>query len=341
MILPRWKREQKAHQRKKLGSLLKLVTFLLVSVLVGWGVFSLFKIIKSAKLPREGRQTIVLATRPIVVLSLEPQGNLTILSIPENTYVEVPHGFGSHRLGAVWGLGGGQLLAETVQELLGAPIDGWIGPSAENGKWKRRVPTESENGKETTLSLKNNLTSWKIFLRPKELLGVLRNLQTNLTIFDLAKIWLWVKNTRFDKTSFLDLEQTKALSTLVLADGSKALTIDQGLLDKATQELFKDSKLANEHFLIEILNGSEKAGLANRVARLITNLGGTVVSLGNSLSAIGQCQIRGEEKVLPSFTAWRLAQVFNCEIIREKPGDLKTDLQITIGSDYWQKLFQK
>ncbi|MBI4999505.1 LytR C-terminal domain-containing protein [Candidatus Gottesmanbacteria bacterium] len=349
MKLPRWKREQRARQRQKFAILVRSAVLLSLLFLVFLAGFLVLKEARSSSLAKDGRTTIVLATEPVLVVSFESGEDLTILSIPEKTYIEVLRGFGSYRIGAVWGLGeiekkGGELLAETSQEFLGVPVDGWIG--LKNGKWQsaqKRVPAESANGKidkEQVINLKNKFTSWGILIRPRELLNFSQNLKTNLTIFDLARIWWWVKTIRFDKIHFLDLGQTEAISSLILADGSTALTADFSLLDTTYQGLFKDKRIAGEHISIEVLNGTDKQGLGQRITRLITNLGGSVISVGNSPQKTGQCQIRGETGILKTLTARRLGQIFDCKMLVEKPLGSRSDLQLIIGEDYWQKLYQ-
>lgn len=341
MRLPRWKREQKMRRRQKVLLFLRPILLLIFLSVLSLVCLLFIRQWRSSALPSESRATIVFGTEPVIVASFDSQKELTLLLIPAETYLEVTRGFGSYRVGAVWQLGeldppaggGGELLKETTQEFLGGPIDGWIG--AVGDKWQI---TGSEK---ETLALKNNLTSWKILLKPKESLGILRNLQTNLTIFDLVKLWFWAKNTRFDKIHFVDLEQTSALSTLILADGSTAKTFDQALLDAVSQGLFKDSQISNEHVLIEVLNGTDKPGFGQRVSRLITNLGGEVVSVANSPQKVSESQIKAEAGVLQTFTSRRLGQIFNCVILAEKPKDSRADLQIIVGEEYWRKLFQR
>jgi len=190
------------------------------------------------------------------------------------------------------------------------------------------------------LKLKDNLTSLKTLLRVRELILFWQNLRTNLSIFDLARLWLMVRNTRFDKINFVNLEETKSLSPVVLADGSQVLTYDQTLLDFLSKGLFKETNFVKEHLLIEVLNGTEKQGLAGRVARLITNLGGEVVTIGNSSQKINQCRIEGESRILQSFTAKRLGQIFDCQMAKPAE-DSRADLRVIIGQNYWQRLYQR
>lgn len=333
MRLPRWRREQRERRRRKFVSFFRIILFLFVSFFLVLGSFFIFRTVKTSVLPKNSRQTLVLDSQPILVVSFEPGNFLSIISIPEKTYIEVTRGFGLYRFGAVWQLGGGELLAETVGEFLGVPVDGWIGPKMQDGKWKLKV------GRENILKVKDKLTSWSILMRTKDLVTLNQSLQTNLTPFDLITVWWQIKTTRFDKIHFVDLSETDALSKLVLADGTEGLTTDKIKLDAATQGLFKDTHFINERISIEVLNGTDKPRLADRVSRLISNLGGEVISLGNSPQKVGNCQIRGEEGALKSFTAMRLGQIFDCQIISQKLQDSRADLQIIIGEDYWRKLY--
>lgn len=335
--LPRWRQEQKNKRRRKVFIFIKLVFYLVLLGLIFLVAFSLLKLTKESSLNKDSRSTIILATKPILVLSFEPQGDFTVISLPEKTYLEVNHGFGSYRLGAVWELGmmeglKGKLLAETVQEFLGVPINGWIGPK--NDSWL--VSLNQEN----FLQGKNELTSWFKLLKPRELFRSYQNLETNLTFVDFIRLWFSAKFTRFDKIKFVDLESGPALTVLTLADGTKALTADQKLVDNLLLDLFKEQKIVQEHLTLGILNGTERAGLANRLARLITNLGGDVVSVINGQEKISRCQIKGNGQALESYTGQLLAKIYDCEKITDQT-EARADLQITIGENYWQKLFER
>lgn len=334
--LPRWRQEQKNKRRRKVFIFIKLFFYLILLGFIFFIAFSFLKLTKESSLNKDLRSTIILATKPILVLSFEPQGDFTVISIPEKTYLEVNRGFGSYRLGAVWDLGvmeglKGELLAETVQEFLGVPIDGWLGSKSDS--WL--ISPKQEN----FLQEKNELTSWSRLLKPQELLNSYRNLETNLTFVDLVRLWFSAKFTRFDKIKFVDLESGSALTTLTLADGTKVFAADQKTVDGLLVDLFKEQKIVQEHLTLEILNGTEKAGLANRLARLITNLGGDVVSVTNSQEKIGRCQIKGKNQALESYTGQLLAKIYNCVKIANQT-EARADLQVAIGQDYWQKLFQ-
>lgn len=337
--MPGWKLEQKKRRQKNFFSLLKGIISLLLLLLVVFLSFSIVKTISKVQLNFHGRTTVVLNTIPVLLLSFEPKNKLIIISLPSNIYLQVPRGFGSYKLSSIWDLGdleksvgGGRLLKETIEEFIGIPVDGWLG-------WKignYHIGSQEED----IISSKNRLTSWKYLVKPKETLALFKNVQTNLNLLDLVWFWWQIKLTRFDKMNYIDLSHTEVLSKLTLADKSEVVTVNPLALDYFLKELFYDAKIINEHIGIEVLNGTDQAGLANRFSRLITNLGGNIITLGNSDQRIDQCLIIGEKKILESYTGQRFINIFNCKKIIQKP-ESRADLQIVVGDDYYRKLLAR
>ncbi|MDP3758738.1 MAG: hypothetical protein Q8Q86_03390, partial [Candidatus Daviesbacteria bacterium] len=70
---------------------------------------------------------LLFRSKNISVVSLNPkQERIVIVNIPDETFLDVPHGFGSWQLRAVYGLGGDSLLKDTVTNFLAIPIDGYL-----------------------------------------------------------------------------------------------------------------------------------------------------------------------------------------------------------------------
>lgn len=109
--------------------------FWLISILVllvGGLLVKVFLNFQHVKLASFSRLNFVLLTsqNQIFVLSLEGQEGL-VLTLAASEKVNVPRGFGEYELGKVYGLGelekrGGQLLQETVGEVLQAPVFGYF-----------------------------------------------------------------------------------------------------------------------------------------------------------------------------------------------------------------------
>lgn len=255
MKLPRWKKEQKEKKRQKLAMKMRLLGLIIVLGLVILGIFSFLKIYTASLLPKSGRVTIVFEASPLKILTFDSEGEVIFLKMPES------------------------LLAGSLQEFLGAPVDGRLGP------------------------------------------------KTNLNPWDRFRIWWKIKSAKANMIKTIDL--------------SKSLTTNPAKLDLKLSGVFKDANIFSEHLRIEVLNGSGKPEMANRGARLIANLGGAVIVIGNSEKESGPCEIKAPAKTFKSQTAQRLKKIFNCREILLKPGESRADLQLIIGLDYWQKLNQR
>ena len=87
--------------------------------------------------------------------------------------------------------------------------------------------------------------------------------KTNLSWWDSLRI-NWFNRTKAFQTSRLDLSG------------------QMGRIDQIVNESLFDQVIAREAVPVAVLNATGVAGEANQVARLITNLGGQVVTIGNS-----------------------------------------------------------
>lgn len=265
--------------------------------------FVLLILIIRASLP-EGRKTVVLNGNPLLVFSWQKDQDLIFLKLPGNLYATVSQDFGQYRLSSLWNLGKqekleGHLLRETVQELIGAPVDGY-------------------------LSRISNLGTLKSLLE-------LKKAETNLGLAERFQIWWIVKKSRADKIKVIDLAKSGVLQKKTLLDSSTVLIPDQEKVDRLLKDLFKDGKITNEQLVVEILNGSGQTGAGARAARLLTNSGVTVIGINNHSQIIGQCQLRGENRELKSLTAERIRRLFNCQSFLGKLSGSRSDLQIIVG----------
>ncbi len=62
-------------------------------------------------------------TDTIMLISKPTSGKSAIISIPRDLYVEIPGGYGHHKINAAFNMGGAQLLVRTVEALSGVHID--------------------------------------------------------------------------------------------------------------------------------------------------------------------------------------------------------------------------
>jgi len=292
---------------------------------------------------QRGRLNFVFAGEPILVLSLSPKDkSLTIIKIPANTYLEVTRGYGFYRASAVYPLGelegrGGQLLAETVQEFLGRPIEGYI---RINSKLKAQ---NSKLNKEEIIELKKEITSWGIFLRPRVLIEFLKeDLKTNFCFWDELKIWLNLKKIKPARIELIDLDKAMVLEDFSLPDQEIVKKGDPVLIDNLLKESFFEPEIRKENISIKVLNGTNHSNLAEKAARLVTNLGAKVDKVGDSEEKVTETQIKANQQAKKSFTLAKIKEIFAAEVKFSTTLEQdEEEIILIIGEDYYQKLFLK
>jgi LCP family protein required for cell wall assembly len=62
-------------------------------------------------------------TDTMMLISTPTSGKTAIISIPRDLYVEIPNGYGHHKINAAFNMGGAQLLVRTVESISGVHID--------------------------------------------------------------------------------------------------------------------------------------------------------------------------------------------------------------------------
>ncbi|MDO8514928.1 MAG: LytR C-terminal domain-containing protein [bacterium] len=120
-------------------------------------------------------------------------------------------------------------------------------------------------------------------------------------------------NLRSDKIINLPLPTEE----LVLADGTKVLTLDRNKWDFTYTDNFTEPDIVAEDLKVEVLNAGEVLGLGNQAARLLSHIGIDVVNVANLDIPIKDCEVK---MVKPSKTALRIADIFGCKILNKDPG---------------------
>ncbi|HKZ35018.1 MAG TPA: LCP family protein [Patescibacteria group bacterium] len=336
------KKSRSTSKRQGFNTVLQLILWVTLIVCLLAAIFWGIQTYASATWKKQERVNIVINSNPIMVFSLHPEEKrLYVLPIPQNTYVEVSHGYGSYRLGAVYELGTLEkkdtLFAETVEEFLGIPIDGWIAFTQDQGGIPELSPEEIQDdvlrfGTFSTVIRSKGFTSLTSL-----------HAMTNFTLFDRVRLWLEVRQLRSDQIRFGSLKDQMILSDLVLADGSIAFSADPARVEAVVQELFQDEQIRKENLSVRILNGTGKPGLSQKYARFVSNLGAHVVEIGNAeRSDVEKTYIiTTKPKMKDAYTTERLAKLLDSSIMEEISEKGLSDIVIIIGADYWKRLYEK
>lgn len=264
---------------------------------------------------------LMVRAKGISLFSYNPKlGEVVIINIPDETFLEVPRGFGSWQLRSIYDLGesekageGNRLLASALSSFLGVPVDGFL-------DFKYR--TESTKGIVDILRA-----------NPFSGINLLNGLKTDLTPWELIRLKLGVSGVRFDKIKEINLIKLNVLDKQKLPDGQEVYYGDPVKLDSVLADL-ADPTLVSEHISIAILNATGVPQLAQKWARLITNLGGNVIITANAPGQLKKTQIQGVQ----SQTSERLRQIFAIgDKIKPETSNLassRAQINLILGEDY-------
>lgn len=316
---PRWQQEQKQRKKHKSRKIVGFILAIIIPILligVSWRIYGDFK---NSVWDGKNRLNLVLNTDPITLASFDP-GSQTIsfLTIPDGTYIEVAGDYGPYRIEKIYPLGklegrGIELLAASLETYFGLPVDGWI----EAG--------EREQG----------ITGGKRLISGLISLGIKEKSLTNLSYWDLARLWLMVNRTRGHKVETVDLGETTVAEEFSLPDGTKARRIDQQRISRIISNLFTDYQIRQEDLAIAIMNAGGETGLAAKAARLIANIGGRLVEVGDWAEEIGECEIKTTPRAKKTYTSQKFAQVFGCQLRADLKEDSRWDVLIILTGESW------
>lgn len=279
----------------------------------------------------DGSSRINLAVKAdhLYFLSLNPpERSFQLVKIPDETYLDLPFGFGSWPARSVYGLGqaekapmGARLISETMRASFGLPVDGYL--ILKESLANRPLPEVLEG----------------IRKNPLDGLTFLGQSQTDLTVWEYLR-WIWaVRNVRADKVQVIDLGQSRLTSWILLPDGSRSLGLDQLKLDQFMEGRMDDVKLQGEGLSVGIFNTTGHPALAEGAARIISNMGGRAVIVSNFPTKFPKSFVVGKD----SYTKKRLAQLFAPDCLKGDPcipkafdvNSLRADVNVMIGEDYF------
>lgn len=326
-----WKDVQSKTRIKKRTKLALIVLGLILGLLLlSWIIRTgqqLFGTNKNYTWDQDYNINLLIRAKDFALVSYHPkESSIVIVNIPEDTFLDVPYGFGSWQLRSVYGLGesqkgigGNKLLTDTLTNFLAVPIDGYLDFSASNQNL-----------------VANIMDQWKS--NPLSGLSLLSGVDTNLTAWELFKLTLSLNSVRFDKVKEINLNKLGILDKDTLLDGTQVLTSDFVKLDSALIGLV-DPAIVSERKSIAVLNATDYPQLAQKWARLITNLGGNVIITANAGLNLKKTQVIGED----SKTFKRLQQVFGfacqkdpkCDKVNpENLDSQRAQITVLLGEDF-------
>lgn len=271
-----------------------------------------------------GRETYILVSDPMVVVSWNPSDRqLTLISFPSDVAAQGTHGYGIYSLAAFWRLGeidkkDGTVLSESLSEALGIPVTGYIGPKT--GLFTARDTVLATT--KATFSLRNLFGS----------IGV--GYRTNIPLRQFIGLAWMLNFSRPDRVNTYDFTHKLAAVSQdsVLPDGSILRLVDPQRLDAQLDTVFEDESIRRESVTVAVYNTTVMPSLGDRVGRLLTNLGVSVVTVGNDTPSVDRCTVTGGKTALKSKSALVIVSVLGCTGVEAET--TRADLVIRIGESY-------
>ena len=272
---------------------------------------------------------IAIKLNSVWLLHYDPGEKKTVvLKIPDDTYMELPKGFGNWRVGSIYNLGeeqkpqiGSELLKESLAKLLGLPVDGFF-----------TLPNQPGSD-----DLNRLILSWHH--NPLTIINFFSKAKTDLTPLEAFNLFIELSKVRSDKIISLDLEQTELTKSKLLPDSSRVLGIDVVNLNLFVREKMSDQQISKESINVAIFNATSHPGLAQEASRIITNLGGNPIIISNTESSNDKSLIIGSNN---NYTFKRLAQVFapvclkiKCSIDDPRVTSSRAQINIILGEDFF------
>lgn len=307
-----WKTAQKKAKQKKKVQLALLTLGLILGLILTSQIFkvghTLFSPLNQDKRSYHWDGTfnlnLVLLTKPLSLLSYNPvEQTIKIIEVADETYLEVPGGFGSWRAGTIYKLGeaeqfpkGPKLLKDSFGNFFALPIDGFL----------RVNGLEDQSAKTLTATLRSN---------PLSFLSSLPKMTTDLSPIELARFYFGARAVRFDKVITYNLSDLGLLSDGNLADGTRILIGDSTKIDGLVTRNFTENKIVDEAATVAVFNATSEPGLAAKSAILISHIGGNVIIQSSMEEESKQTAVFGRGS--PD-TQKRLTQIFGNDCENEK-----------------------
>lgn len=145
-------------------------------------------------------------------------------------------------------------------------------------------------------------------------------IQTQMTVIDIARLWLFAQSVDQNERVYKKIDAA-ALS-------------EENTFDKIATELFWDDAIANEKQNIQVINASGISGVGNDFARILMNMGGTVISVTTGKKDVQKTTIQyfGES----SYTVEKIEKILGKKAV-ESPKQHISDIIITLGKDEIEK----
>lgn len=146
------------------------------------------------------------------------------------------------------------------------------------------------------------------------------NIKTNMTFIDAVRLWMFVRK----------IPTHGVLEKTYIFPSNSEDNLDMGELDLLISSLFADHTIIEEKRSIQIINASGISGLGNRIARIVTNMGGNVIAVSTGDSVLPMSEIVYSEA--ESYTLEKLQRLFRKKGVSTDKQAI-SDIVVIVGKD--------
>ncbi|MCL5970138.1 MAG: LytR C-terminal domain-containing protein [Patescibacteria group bacterium] len=312
--------KSKRKTREHKTSFLKIILILsgLLFLLTFFWFFSDF--FKSV----DGRVNFIVAADNLSVYSYNrDESSLIIIPVPKNLILNLAYEKGEVQSSSLLRFDKnlnykGKLLTATVREYFGIPIDGYI---------------ESANEVSDLASFEKVINSDLSFFNVKTIFDDLFRRRSDMSAGTLRRLLLNLTSIRKDRIEIIDLEKAGITESEKLADETEVLNTDTQKIDSVFNTKFFETVILKERLSIAVSNGTEKPGIAGKAGRIISNIGGNVITVSDSDNKYVTCSISVNKKYANSYTVKRIKDIFNCDVNDVNTED-RADVMVNLGKNY-------
>ncbi len=306
-------RSPASYHRKRTRLLPAITTIVVVVLLLCLGWLGLQLVTQ----PAQYRQSTVLVSDKVYVVSWDSERkHVVLVGLLGSVAIEGARGYGRYPLFSLLKLDtidrhGGRLFVESLSDALGLPLVGMMQISQ---------PSESSN----SIEFLREVFSWQSLFE----VGKRRSISWGT--------WAsWVLATASLKADQVEtISTTHALADQVQPDGSIVSIFDSQRFDYLYGNLFTDARIRTEGITVSVYNTTEVPTIGQRAARILSQLGISVVTVGNDETKLSRCILTGTQESLRSQTAEFIRSYFHCDVKKIDETQGTSDLSLQLGSDY-------
>jgi len=283
----------------------RIIIFLLTLLVIGACLYQ-----KSSWYHYSNFVLVTRGSEKIVVTAFDRVNHeITSVSIPNSTEVEVARALGTWQLGSVWELGlnegfAGQLLAETVTFNFNLPTTFW-------------AEEEAEGFFNSSLSPRLSAT--------------FSPYKTNLAFLDRINIALFSLGVNNLEREELDLSKNGVLKKKTLRDGNAGFVM-RTKVPTGIISIFSDPDLVKSQARVLIKDSTGKPYLSDVVGEVLESLGGKITLVKKVDPVDGGCVIGGKDELI----VMRIAKLLSC---KEETIETESnfDIEVLMGEGFAER----